>query len=33
MAIDKATERDMLAIQLDDHARFLERWQGRSSMH
>ena len=27
MAIDKATERDMLAIQLDDRALFLEHWQ------
>ena len=26
-ALDKASEQDMLAIQLDDKAKFLERWQ------
>ena len=27
MALDKATEKDLLAIQLDDRALFLERWR------
>ena len=29
LTIDKATEADMLRVQLDDRARFLERWQKR----
>jgi penicillin amidase len=29
LAIDRASEEDMLRVQLDDRARFLERWQGR----
>ena len=28
MALDKATPRDLLAIQLDDRALFLDRWRG-----
>ncbi|HZF24726.1 MAG TPA: penicillin acylase family protein [Steroidobacteraceae bacterium] len=28
-ALDKATESDMLAIQLDDRARFLKRWKNK----
>jgi penicillin amidase len=28
LALDRATEADMLAIQLDDHARLVARWRG-----